>query len=76
MEPIYKNNTWELTELLKGRQAIGNRWIFKIKHDSNGNVDCFKARLACAAKGYSQRQELIMMKLLPQLRNLTRLDVF
>lgn len=44
--------TWQLTELPEGKQAIGSKWIFKIKHDSEGHVDKYKARLV--AKGFTQ----------------------
>jgi len=44
--------TWELTELPPGKQAIGCKWIFKLKRDSEGKVDKYKARLV--AKGYAQ----------------------
>ena len=45
--------TWQLTELPPGKQAIGCKWIFKIKHDSEGEVHRYKARLV--AKGYTQK---------------------
>ena len=47
------NGTWELVELPSGRQAIGSRWVFKIKRDANGEIERYKARLV--AKGYAQR---------------------
>ena len=48
-----ENNTWDLVELPEGREAIGSKWVFKVKHDSCGKVDRFKGRLV--AKGYSQQ---------------------
>lgn len=49
-----KNNTWNLTALPEGCRAIGCRWLFKIKHGANGEIEKYKARLV--AKGFSQRQ--------------------
>ncbi|CAL8157079.1 unnamed protein product [Prunus armeniaca] len=46
------NNTWALTKLPPHKQAIGCKWVYKIKHHSNGGSECFKARLV--AKGYTQ----------------------
>ncbi|KAK1429347.1 hypothetical protein QVD17_11555 [Tagetes erecta] len=56
MEALLKNNTWILSELPKGRKAIGCKWLYKIKHKPNGEIDRYKARLV--AKGYSQKEGL------------------
>ncbi|MCO5559828.1 hypothetical protein L7F22_013432 [Adiantum nelumboides] len=52
MDALYGNETWELTPLLKGKKFIGCRWVYKIKHNSDGSVSRYKARLV--AKGYAQ----------------------
>lgn len=49
---LIENGTWELTDLPQGRKAIDSKWVFKIKRDSNGNPQRYKARLV--VKGYSQ----------------------
>ena len=47
---IEKNNTWELTDLPRGKQPIGVKWVYKTKYKPNGEVERYKARLV--AKGY------------------------
>ena len=36
MQSLEKNKTWTLTTLPAGRQAIQNRWVFKLKLDGDG----------------------------------------
>lgn len=50
---IKKNKTWTLVDLPLGCKAIGLKWIFKIKRNTDGSIKKFKARLV--AKGYVQR---------------------
>ena len=50
---LIENDTWDLVELPNGRTSIGCRWVFKVKHQSNGRVERFKGRLV--AKGYAQK---------------------
>ena len=50
---IEKNDTWELVELPKEKDAIGVKWIYKVKYHPDGRVQKHKARLV--AKGYVQK---------------------
>ena len=47
---MYENEVWTLTDLLVERRAIENKWIFKKKTNTDGNVTIYKSRLV--AKGY------------------------
>ncbi|MCO5559501.1 hypothetical protein L7F22_013102 [Adiantum nelumboides] len=46
------NQTWELVQLPEGKEAIGCKWVYKVKHKVDGTIEKFKARLV--AKGYAQ----------------------
>lgn len=50
---IEQNQTWKLTDLPPGHHAIGLKWVYKTKRDTNGEVLKHKARLV--AKGYVQK---------------------
>ena len=52
MNSLWKNDTYELTELPKGRKALKNKWVFKLKND-NEKLLKYKARLV--VKGFGQR---------------------
>lgn len=52
-QSLLQYHVWTLTELPPNRQAIGNKWVYKIKYHSDGSIDKYKARLV--AKGFSKR---------------------
>lgn len=52
LKSIVKNETWTLVDLPPGVKAIGLKWIFKVKRNSDGSINKHKARLV--AKGYVQ----------------------
>lgn len=52
MSALHKNQTWELTTLPKGKQAVGCRWVYTVKYLPDGSIERLKARLV--AKGYTQ----------------------
>ena len=54
IEAHLENETWELAQLPLGRQAIGSRWVFKIKRKPDGSIDKYKGRVV--VQGFSQVQ--------------------
>ncbi|WZZ50841.1 hypothetical protein YC2023_050948 [Brassica napus] len=53
IKSIVKNNTWSLVDLPPNCKAIGLKWVFKVKKNSDGSIHKYKARLV--AKGYIQK---------------------
>jgi hypothetical protein len=54
MALITNNKTWSLEELPDGHQAIGLKWVFKLK--SNGDGQVVKHKACLVAKGYVQKE--------------------
>ena len=52
LDPIEKNETWELVPRPKDKNSIGTKWVFKKKFNRDGQVIRNKAILAC--KGYAK----------------------
>ena len=44
-DSIMKNDTWELVDRPAQRKVIGTKWVWKVKHKSDGTLEKFKARL-------------------------------
>nr|GEV69925.1 zf-CCHC domain-containing protein/UBN2 domain-containing protein [Tanacetum cinerariifolium] len=68
------NDVWELVPQPRNMTIIGTKWVFINKLDENGIVSRNKARLV--AQGYNEQGASIMMKLVPQLLDLSRLGYY
>ena len=53
MISLWKNDTYELTELPNGRKELKNKWVFKLKKDDEKMLN-YKACLV--VKGFNQKQ--------------------
>ena len=59
LNALHQNQTWTITDLPKGKKAIGCKWIFKTKLNADGTINKYKARLV--AKGYNQKDGICCM---------------
>ncbi|XP_050891128.1 uncharacterized mitochondrial protein AtMg00810-like [Lathyrus oleraceus] len=55
LDALVSTNTWSVVDLPAGKQPIGCKWVYKIKHHADGSIERYKARLV--AKGYTQLEE-------------------
>ena len=49
---IEQNEMWRESPLPLDRKALGTKWVLTIKHDAQGNIERFKARLV--VQGFGQ----------------------
>ncbi|KAJ4721959.1 Retrovirus-related Pol polyprotein from transposon TNT 1-94 [Melia azedarach] len=54
MRSLHENHTFELVKLPKGKKALKNKWVFRIKHEEHSSRPRYKARLV--VKGFGQRK--------------------
>ena len=48
----WEKKTWDLVELSQGKQLVGYKWAFTVKHKVDGSLERYKDRLV--VKGYAQ----------------------
>ena len=54
MNSLHENNTFELVKLPKGKKALKNKWVYRLKSEENSSQPRYKARLV--VKGFAQKQ--------------------
>ena len=53
-ESIMKNDVWDVVPRPKDKSVVTAKWLYKIKHGSDGSAERFKARFV--ARGFSQKE--------------------
>ena len=54
MDLFHKNHTYELVTLPKGKKALKNKWVYRIKQEEHMPHPRYKASLV--VKGFSQKK--------------------
>lgn len=73
MEALHKNKTWNLVSLPHRRKPIGNKLVYKIKRDNNGQVERYCAR--SVVKGYAQKEGIDFNEIFSHVVRLTTIRV-
>ena len=68
MAALDENATWDLVQLPKDKKCIGCNWVYKVKHNADGNVSRYKARLV--AKGYVHTHEFYFEETFSSIANM------
>ena len=53
-ESIMKNDVWDVVPGLEDKEIVTSKWLYKIKHGSDGSAKKFKAWFV--ARGFSQKE--------------------
>ena len=52
LKALKRNGTWDLVELPHGKKTVGFKWVFTVRHSTDGSIERYKAQLV--VKGYTQ----------------------
>lgn len=53
-QSIMKNDVWDIVPKPKKKSVVTSKWIYKIKHATDGSINKFNARFV--ARGFSQKE--------------------
>ncbi|XP_021762911.1 uncharacterized protein LOC110727641 [Chenopodium quinoa] len=56
LKALAAKNTWVVTDLPKGKKAIGCKWVYKVKLKKDGTLERYKARLV--VKGFTHKYRI------------------
>ena len=68
MGALISNQTWQLAELPRGKKAMHNKWVYRIKEENDGNKR-YKERLV--VNGFQQKEGIDYTKIFSLLLKLT-----
>ena len=50
----HEDDVWDVVQRLDGKSVVTSKWIYKIKHATDGSIEKYKARFV--AHGFSQKE--------------------
>ena len=55
-QSIMKNDVWDVVPRQKGKPVVTSKWIYKIKHATDGSFEKYKAIFV--ARGFSRKEDI------------------
>ena len=69
-----KNDVWSIVPRPKDKATVSSKWLYKIKHASNGSIEKYMARFV--ARGFSQKDKINYEEMFDPLERYTSIRAF
>ena len=53
-QTIMKNDVWDIVPKPEGKSIVSSKWIYKIKHATDGSIEKYKSRFM--ARGFYKKE--------------------
>ncbi|WZZ37770.1 hypothetical protein YC2023_034029 [Brassica napus] len=73
MQSLHDNHTYELMKLPKGKRALKNKWVYRLKHEERSSNSRYKARLV--VKGFNQKKVIDFEEIFSQVVKMSSIRV-
>ena len=73
LQSLHENLTYKLVVLPKGKRALKNKWVYKLKTEENNSRPRYKARLV--VKGFSQKKGIDFEEIFPPVVKMSSIRV-
>ena len=65
LDALHLNNMWDVVPILVGQNIVGSKWVFKLKHDAGGNINCYMLKTY-----FIRTSSILLISLFPNLIHL------
>lgn len=73
IESLYKNHTFELVKLPKGKKTLKNKWVFRLKYENKSLQPRYKTILV--VKGFKQKKGINFEEIFSPVVKMTSIQV-
>ncbi|WKA04180.1 hypothetical protein VitviT2T_022237 [Vitis vinifera] len=73
MESLHENHSFELVKLPKGKRALKNKWVYRVKQEEHTSQPRYKARLV--VKGFNQKKGIDFDEIFSPVVNMSSIRV-
>jgi hypothetical protein len=59
---ILHNDVWEIIPRLEGKSMIDSKWLYKVNHVDDGNIEKYNTGKGLFLNGFDKKRDSVMMR--------------